>query len=347
MKTSRLLILPVALTLSLAAASSAFAAGQARLELVGSQAVAMAFQEWSQTLSKAGIKNVRIRSGDGSEKVGVETSGTEKSPLYIVTGLIVSRDELLLPAGRFKRTDAGRLARWLDELAAQGPPDRRPQRTVFGLTKEQYAEVQTDLGRAVGFSTHGMSRADAVEKIGRQLRLPLKAEAGWDKAGGDEEDKIEEDLSEFSCGTALACILRPAGYCLVARDAGSRASLGIVKARPELEVWPVGWEPQNQTTGQRLLPAMAESLNVNIQNFPAAKAIDAIAKRVKAPVLMDHNALARHGIDPAKVTVSLPQGRMTYDQALRRLTFQAKLKFEIRADEAGKLFLWITTQKAV
>jgi hypothetical protein len=316
------------------------------LELVGSQAVAMAFQEWNQTLSKAGIK-ARIRPGDGSDKPGIETLGTEKSPLYIVTGIVVSRDELLLPSGRFKRTDAGRLARWLDELASQGPADRRAQRTVFGLTKEQYAEVQSDLGRAVGFSTKGLSRADAVEKIGRQLRVPLTTEAAWKQAGSDEEDKIAEELSGLSCGTALACILRPAGFCLVPRDAGSRTSLAVVKARPELEVWPVGWEAQNQPSGKRVLPMMSESLNVNIQNFPAAKAINAIAERVKAPVLIDHNALARHGIDPATVTVSLPQGRMTYDQALRRLLFQAKLKFEVRVDEGGKPFLWITTQKPV
>ena len=179
------------------------------------------------------------------------------------------------------------------------------------------------------------------------MRLPLQADAAWKQAGSDEADKIEEDLSGISCGTALACILRPAGFCLVPRDAGGRTSLAVVKARPELEVWPVGWEPQNQATGKRVLPMMSESLNVNIQNFPAIKAIDAIASRVKAPVLMDHNALARHGIEPAKVTVSLPQGRMTYDQALRRLLFQAKMKFEVRADEAGKPFLWITTLKPV
>ena len=347
MTTSRLFTPSIALSLWVAIASAGFAAGQVRLELIGNQAAAMTFQEWSQSLNKAGVKNVRIRSGDGSEKIGVETLGTEKSPMYVVTGQIVSRDELLLPSGRFKRTDVGRLARWLDELAAQGPADRRPQRTVFGLTKEQYAEVQTDLGGAVGFSTKGMSRADAVEKISRKLRLPLKADAAWAKAGSDADDKIEEELSSLTCGTALACILRPAGFCLAPREGGSQTTLAVVKAAPDLEVWPVGWEPQIQATGKRVLPAMSESLNVNIQNFPAAKAIDAIAQRVKAPVLLDHNALARHGIDPAAVMVSLPQGRMTYDQALRRLVFQAKLKFEVRVDEGGNPFLWITTQKPV
>jgi hypothetical protein len=33
--------------------------------------------------------------------------------------------------------------------------------------------------------------------------------------------------------------------------------------------------------------------------------------------------------------------------ALRKLLFQAGLKFEVRLDEAGKPFLWITTVKPV
>ena len=52
-------------------------------------------------------------------------------------------------------------------------------------------------------------------------------------------------------------------------------------------------------------------------------------------MLIDHNALARHGIDPAKAMVTLPRSRTTYSLALRKLLFQAGLKFELRCDEAG------------
>ena len=36
---------------------------------------------------------------------------------------------------------------------------------------------------------------------------------------------------------------------------------------------------------------------------------------------------------------------MSYSQALRRVLSQAKLKYELRVDEADKPFLWITTIK--
>ena len=136
------------------------AAGQVRLELVGStQGTALTFQEWGQSLAGAGIKNVRFRSATPADKVGIETQGTADRPLYIVTGQVLSRDELLLPLGRFKRSEVKRLAAWLDDLAQNGPPDKRPKLMAFGLTAEQYDHVKKDLAAPVGFSTAGLARA--------------------------------------------------------------------------------------------------------------------------------------------------------------------------------------------
>jgi hypothetical protein len=346
MNARRVLMLPVAAALLAGVASPLRGAGQTRLDLVGdARGSALAFQEWAQVLGKAGIKNVRIRSGEDTDKVGIDVQGSEKSPLYVVTGLVASRDELILPGGRYKRSDAGRLARWLDDLAANGPPDRRPPRTAFGLTKEQFDEVHEDLARPVGFSTKGMARSQAVAKLGSQLRLPLGVDPQWKEAAAD--DKVEEDLSTLSCGTALACLLRPAGFCLVPREVGKRPTFGVVKAKPDQEVWPVGWEPPKDKQARGVLPELFEFHNVNVENVAAATALGAIGERLKVPVLMDHNALARHGVDPAKATVSLPQSHTNYSLALRKLLFQAGLKFEVRVDEVGTPFLWVSTAKPV
>ena len=62
-------------------------------------------------------------------------------------------------------------------------------------------------------------------------------------------------------------------------------------------------------------------------------------------MLFDHNALARQGIDADKATVSHPQQRTTYSLALRKMLGKIRLKFEVRIDEAGKPFLWVSTLK--
>jgi hypothetical protein len=147
----------------------------------------------------------------------------------------------------------------------------------------------------------------------------------------------------LSSGTALAYVLRSAGYGLLPRATGDPPSYAVVEVRGVIEVWPVGWPAAKP--GQQGLPALFEFHNVNVQKVPASRALQAIAKLLKTPVLIDHRALSRHGIDPDKVLVSLPAGKTTYSLALRKLLGKAGMKFEVRYDEAGRPLLWITSLK--
>jgi hypothetical protein len=322
------------------------AVDQVRLELVGDPlTAAAAFQEWAQALGQAGIKNVRIRGAAASDKVGIEVLGSPEQPIYVVTGIIQSRDELILPGGRYRKSQIKQIANWLDELARLGPPDRRPAKVAFGLTKQQFAEILEHARQPVGFSTKGLPRLEAIQRVSRTLRLPVETPKGLAVATGD--DVVAEEMSELSCGTALACLLRPAGYCLVPRSLNGRAGFAIVQSEPAMEIWPIGWEPPPDKSLKQLAPGLLEVINVHLEKVSASDVISAISQRVKVPVLLDHNALARHGIEPAKAIVNVPPGKITYAAALRRALFQAGLKYELRLDEADKPLLWITTLKPI
>ena len=344
MRVRPMLIRPAVVVLLAAAASPACAVGRVQLELIGeARAGPTALQEWARTLGKAGIHNVRIRAGGAAARVGVEVRGTQSRPLYVVTGIVRSRDELILPPGRFRRADVGRLARWLDELARLGPEDQREPPASFGLTAKQFKQIRDDMSRPVGFSTKGMIRRQVVKHIADSLTLPLRIEPG--PAAGLDEDKVAEELSSLSSGTALAYVLRPAGLCLAPRRADGRPEHVVFKSRPGLEVWPVGWEPQKPV--REVLPALYKFHNINLQDVPVTRVLDAIGKHMKVPVLIDHSALARHGIDMAKALVTHPRGRTTYSLVLQKVLFQAGLKFEVRVDEADRPFFWISTIKKV
>ncbi|MCC6126763.1 MAG: hypothetical protein IT426_17510 [Pirellulales bacterium] len=321
------------------------AAGTVELELVGSRTQAAAFQEWARALDKAGISGVRIHSGSEEElKPAIETGGTPQRPVYYITGVVLSREEIALPGGRYKRSEIGRLKLWLDDLAENGLPSQRPAKVAFGLTQPQYDELRQALAEPVKFATLGVARREAVDKIARQLSIPLAFADGSRAEVGD--DKVEDELRELTCGTALAALLRPAGYCLIPKLSGGTISLVVVKSRPELkEIWPVGAKPEKRE--QEILPKLMEFLPVNVQNVSAATAAEAIAKRLEVPLVYDRVGLARHGIDPAKAMVSMPRSQTTYSLALRKLLSQAGLRFELRVDEAGTPFLWIGTVKPI
>ena len=149
------------------------AAGEVRLVLVSdAQGTAMTFQDWGQALAGAGIKNIRFRSATSADKVGIEVEGTAEHPLYIVTGKVISRDELELPGVRFKRSEVKRLAQWLDDLAQNGPPDKRPKIVAFGLTAAQFEKVKKDLAVPVGFSTAGFGAAKWRKKSHENYPFP-------------------------------------------------------------------------------------------------------------------------------------------------------------------------------
>jgi hypothetical protein len=344
MLSYRFLILTALMIFSLSAGSARTeAAGQVRLELVGdARGTALSFQDWGQTLDGAGIKNVRLRTATETDKVGIEIRGTADRPLYIVTGRVVSGDELLLPGARFKRSDMKRLTQWLDDLAQNGPPDKRPKLVAFGLTAVQFERVKKDLAAPVGFSTLGLSRREAVEKIARIISFAVKFENDFKESSDD--DKVEDELSGLSCGTALACLLRPAGYCLVPQAAGNQIKYAVLKAQPDIkEFWPVGRAPESPLP--EVLPGLFEFLNVNVQDVSAATVLETIGKRLKTPVLYDRVALAKYKIDPAKAPVSFPRTRTNYSMALKKMLFPAGLQFEVRTDEAGAAFLWVSTIK--
>lgn len=315
------------------------AAGRVELVLVGDNQLGADFHLWMRVLSQAGAENVRIRSGEAQP--GVEVQGSADRPVYVVTGVLTARGELLLPGGRFQRSDSARIAHWLTDLAANGPPERREARGAFGLTARQIEPLSRNLSQPIGFSTKGKPRDQVVRQLAGTLQPAPTVSAGVWGALGD--DPVAEELSELSCGTALAYVLRLADLSLVPQSAGDRVAYGIVPADKSGQSWPVGWPVEKPA--RDVLPLLFEFLNVEIKGVPAATAIDAIVGRLKVPMLVDHPALARHGIDSAKVMVTLPTGRSTYSLILQKVLFQARLKSDLRLDEAGKPFLWVTTIK--
>jgi hypothetical protein len=319
------------------------AAGRVELELAADDRSGLTTQqEWGRDLAQAGIANVRIRPMRGQDAIGIDSRGNPSAPIYVVTGVITSGGEVRVPGARFRKGNAAGLARWLEDLAQRGPEEDRPQKTAFGLDVDQFQAVHDGLARPVGTSTQGVTRREVVQEIARRLAIEVKIDPAGLRAM--EADKVAEELSGLSCGTALACVVRPLGMCLVPRESGSGGlELAVVAARPDLKAWPVGWEPEKSV--RELVPDTLESVNVNVDGVSVAKVLDAVAERLKVPMLLDRNALARFDIEPDKVIVSLPQSRITYSALLSKALFKARLKKELRVDEAGRPFFWITTLK--
>jgi hypothetical protein len=307
---------------------------------------ATAQQQWYKLLTELKVDNLRIRKAQPDDKSEITVAGTEKSPVYRVIGRLTGNNELIVPGGRFSSRDREGLSRWLTKLRQEGPERvATKEKLPFGLLPKEFAEVHADLSHKVAFSTKGLELHQAAAKIAGALQIPLSIDKSA-SAGLQQAEPVQEELEGLSSGAALAYLLRPAGLVLEPRlDAAKKLQYAIARPSADRTAWPIGWPADKPA--REILPELFEQLNVEIDDTPLSETLDAIAERLGAPVLYDHYALARRGIDPTKTKIKLAPTKLAYAIILKKALHQADLTGEWRIDETGKPLLWVTTLKPV
>ena len=271
---------------------------------------------WSDLLAQAGFSSIRIRSSN-NDSPSIQMTGTSSSPAYRVIGVLSDQNQLMLPKGRFGLSDRGKIEQWLQKLREGGEEALSIKPVAFGLLPKQLVAVHEALKVPVEFATLGKPPREAAKKIA-------------------------DELQGLTSGTALAAILRPLGLVMFPEKNAGEIRLRITDSRSAKEHWPIGWPTKENP--RETLPELFKYLPVEIENTPLIESLTAIAGRLKTPLLFDHNALARDNVD-LNMKVSLPRANTFYGRAFDRLLFQARLKYDLRLDEADKPFLWVTTLK--
>jgi hypothetical protein len=306
---------------------------------------ATAQQQWLRLFSELRADDIRIHRAGDDDKAEIRVAGTKANPVYHVVGLLRGANELVLPDAKFTSRDSRRIGQWLDKLRANGPEAMAAgAKLPFGLTPAQLANVNSDLSRRITFGTAELTPNEVLQKLAPTLdhRLVIDTSSAARLAAAGP---LGEELQGVTAGTAMAYLLRPSGLSMLPRrDQRWQPEYAVVKPVAGQTAWPVGW-PLGKKKPIDVLPALFEKLEVEIDDVPLSEALAAIGERLKAPILFDHHALAKHGIDIEETRVSLPEGKSWYSRILDRVLYQAKLQGEWRLDEGGSPFLWVTTQK--
>ncbi len=330
----------IILTLALLVTARAATADSVSLTIVTDKGVSItAPQEWSRRLAEAQITGVRIRGGQSGEQPAIDVLDGRGSKVYQVMGVLTSGGKLLLPGAVFTLRDTTRLKDYLDQVRADGKQAVTAERGQFGLTKPQFEQVFNSLGQAIDFPTEGRPLAELTDRVGQAAGM--KVVVGDGVRPTFARLSCRDNLRTLSLGCGLATALRAEGMVVTPeKPRGETVRLVVDFAHDAKESWPIGWPSKARMS--ELAPVMFEKINVEIDGFTLAEATDAIAPRLKMPFLWDHAALAKKRIEPAKIQVKLAPARMYYARILDRLLFQAHLRGEVRVDEAGTVFYWVT-----
>jgi hypothetical protein len=293
-------------------------------------------QEWAERLGKIGLDRVQIRSMRGNEQPLTELNDTQTR--LKVLALLSPNDELILPTRKFGIAHLSQLRAYFEGLPAQ-VIEEGIVRGPMGLTEEEFQTALVDMAKPLGTSTVGKTSRDVLAQCEARFRLPIRRDAS-SAALLQAAKPLDADLEKFAAGTALAIALRRDQLMLRPAHIGSGLELVVTPYIRGEEAWPLGWKAKE--TPRQLVPKLYESLTIEIDGFTLATALTALAPRLALPVVMDERVLEGQGIDPAKIPVKLPAKKTFLKSAVDRLLAQARLAGEVRIDDAGMAFLWVT-----
>jgi hypothetical protein len=299
-------------------------------------------QRWMEMLQGVGADRVVVKTG-AVDAPNIEESKVASATMIYLSGSI-ENSQLHLPGGRFSINDKAGIRDLIQKLRDDGATVALAEKKAFGLTSAQLVELHGMLRKPLDFDTKGANAGEVIEKIAQliEVRFHFDATAQTTLLANHT---VTESLEGISAGTSLAVVLRPLGLVLQPqRLQGKPLELLIVDFQKSAENWPIGW-PLEQSPVQAE-PRLFEKLKLEIRGFPLSDALNAIEKRSGVPFFYDHNSFAREGVALSQNIVTVVQERASLMVAIGKLLRQCrpKLSDELRMDENGKPFLWITTQ---
>lgn len=319
-----------------------------QVEIIQLEGASMEYPHtWGRELVRTDAPAVQFRNQRFGDAVSITESGTEDSPVWKIIGTMDAYGTILMPDGqRFRCGDAAGLATWIRELPGKMKAKKQaaiaPIQGDFGLSAPLMQQMIADLKQNLNEETAGLSPVDILQKCARGLSAPFKI-SPTQVAALKELDPIDEELSSLSKGTIMAYVLRPAGLALVPRESNGRLYYSIETGQKNVKPWPIGTKVDKLEA--EVLPDILKKIPANMRAVPLRDAVASISERIDVPMLYDLNAMARYGIDldTAKVTVSAE--KITYLSLLNRVLRTHKLKAELRMDENGEPFFWVTTTR--
>ena len=344
---SKHLLILIAVVLAAAPQLSA-AQSKVDMELITGAGAGLTEQkEWYEALTDVENIRLRLRRGGRSDQPKIENIGSEKRPHYRVTCILDSRGRMVLPGGSFSKNDAAKLEMWVKRLIEEGPDGVTSPRGAFGLTSKQLEEAHKASAVIVKENTKGKPTDEVVLRLTRLIDgIPIEIDRlAEPKLYADQE--VLDELKGLSVGTALTTALRPMGLALSLKTEKGKLRFVIVDPKKhEGEFWPIGWA--HKGSAKSAAPTLFNYLTVEIEEGTALTDIlNSIAGRIEIPVLFDHNAMARDGLELSRMTARFPEKRTYYKRILEVTLGQARLKPYLRLDEANHPFLWVTTVKSV
>ncbi len=304
-------------------------------------------QQWLQRLADAGAGSTRIVTGGRAEPRLDDLGKVRGHSLVKVYAVLTRSNDLLLPGPggveKYRSHEREKLAEFFQRLEADGPEAITAPRNAEGLTQAQLTDRFVRLKKPMPKLETGTTLKQAIERASRAGRLTIEIDPAVEPVLTKPAEGATS-VNRLSIGAALPALLRDEGLALVS-ETKSRSTLRVVALTDAERPLPVGYKPEGSIS--KTAPILMDFLTIEIEGYTFAEALDAIQPRLlwkgePMPIVWDRYTMRAKAIDPTATQVKFPRKRTFYKKVLDRMAFQTRLKVDLRVDEAGTPFLWLT-----
>jgi len=300
-------------------------------------------QRWVKALQNVGANRVSSRTlTQGAARVEeVERGGTR----YIKVQGFVEDGKLELPGASYRLGEIEKVRDLLQKFRDDGKETTLAPKLDFCLTGSQLVSLAEKLAKPVAEPTKGKPFSAVVNSITRQTGVSFSRDSVARAALTGQVD-VTQEFKGMASGTALAALVKPLGLVLEpGRKQGQQVLVHIKRPEAGKKSWPVGRELENAPV--LVEPRMFQKLPIGIKNYPLDKVMMAFQQAAKVPFVYDDQVIAAEGIEVSKTLVSINNKNgilMVMVKKVLRETKPKRLSGELRVDDAGKAFLWITVK---
>lgn len=303
-------------------------------------------QKWGNLLAQLG-RRATFRQGQQGEKTRLEEIDRTGRKAMRAVGLM-NRDGTLSFTGKvFRLSKPDELQAWIRELETHGPKGPADESATWGLSPDQLSDVLRRLGGLVTKPVDERSPVAIIDSL--DLRSVFRvtytdaARRRITTVAADAEPN--SDYVGLTKGTVFAAALAQFGLGYRPKHADDGAFYLEVDAGDEGDnLFPVGWKSTTPIT--LLVPELSKRITVDLEEaVPLEGLINLIAQKLNQPVLYSDYDLKVAGIRPTEIEYSRKRSRLTVYSLIRTVSLSHHLGISLRTDEAGSVFLWVTTEE--
>ncbi len=306
-------------------------------------------QKWGRVFQEMGIV-VRFREGRSGERVHVANVERGGKSYTEVVGLMESDGRISFRGQKFEMTETEKIEAWLAELrkyGASGPPASNP---TWGLTDEQFGSVTRLLSAPVEQPVAMQSAVETIDALQLPSAFRIRfTEAARSKVLSQPSPDLpgmadfNENVQGMSKGTVLAIVLAQFGLGFRPQVATEGGYILEIDAGDESSnLWPVGWKTKEAINVA--VPEIFKPLPVDLEDVPVSAIVDVLSDRLKVPSFYSTAALNRAKIDASELRYTRKPEKIPPSRLMSLLGDRFQMGMDVRTDESGKCFLWVTTK---